>query len=113
SAITPPSAPTGSSSRKRPPMTDPFCYVLASSKIEARDLFRRWVFSDTGGRSVMERWDLCFKGQPDAEALLKEHHRFEGSRSHELWRIDIEPQIIPTDVPRETSAPDEYDTYLV
>lgn len=78
-----------------------FAYVIADSEEKADDLVRQYILARPGDRQVMERWNMCFKGEHDALALLDEHKPYEPDAK--IWRVAL--VLLPVDVPRETSEP--------
>lgn len=75
-----------------------YAYVIADTEEAADEKVRRYILSSTGDRRIMESWDMCFKGEHDALALLAKHKPDEPDAK--LWRVAL--ALIPVDVPRET-----------
>ena len=80
-------------------MVDPFCWIIAETKVEAEAAFQQWVFVSMPVRLAMEQSRVCFKGYHDAAALLT--RRPDDGVARRIWRIDI--GVTAVDVPRETS----------
>lgn len=76
-----------------------FAYVIANSEDEADAKVRSWILASPGDRRVHEGWNMCFKGEADALAMLEKHRPYE--ESPQVWRVAL--VLLPVDVPRETS----------
>lgn len=86
-----------------------FAYVIADTEEAADEKVRRYILSSTGDRRIMENWDLCFKGEHDALALLDKHKPYEPGAK--MWRAAL--ALIPVDVPRETLTDEHEHQYTI
>lgn len=69
-------------------MNDPHCYVIAESEQSAFDTFQKWILSRGHDRRLMEFWSVCFKGYPDAEAMVERYKKVD-EKPRFIWRVDI------------------------